>query len=68
MESLETTADTIRGTCTLPAYEKPAIRRHAVIMTMAPQGSKMGHGLFPFATRRDGQERVYGVNQAYRSG
>ena len=38
-------------------YEKPTIRRHAVIMTMAPQGSKMGHGLFPFATRALGTAR-----------
>lgn len=33
-------------------YEKPTIRRHAVIMTMAPAGSKMGHGLFPFITKK----------------
>ena len=33
-------------------YEKPMIRRHAVIMTMAPAGSKMGHGLFPFITKK----------------
>jgi len=32
-------------------YEKPTIRRHAIIMTMAPAGSKMGHGLFPFVTK-----------------
>jgi hypothetical protein len=38
---------------TRPAnYEKPTIRRHAVIMTMAPAGSKMGHGLFAFVTKR----------------
>lgn len=37
-------------------YEKPTIRRHAVIMTMAPQGSKMGHGLFPFATRNGNKD------------
>ena len=36
---------------TQEVYEKPTIRRHAVIMTMAPAGSKMGHGLFPFATK-----------------
>ena len=33
-------------------YEKPMICRLAVIMTMAPAGSKMGHGLFPFITKR----------------
>ena len=33
-------------------YEKPSIKRHAVIMTMAPAGCKMGHGLFPFVTRQ----------------
>lgn len=53
-------------------YEKPNIRRHAVIMTMAPQGSKMGHGLFPFATRALGSERkarstdATSQNEAYR--
>ena len=31
-------------------YEKPTIKRHTVIMTMAPAGSKMGHGLFLFVT------------------
>lgn len=49
-------------------YEKPVIRRHAVIMTMAPQGSKMGHGLFPFATRSLGSSvgMAVGKNGAYR--
>lgn len=37
----------------LEGYEKPAIRRHAVIMTMAPAGCKMGHGLFPFLTKTE---------------
>lgn len=32
-------------------YEKPTIKRHAVVMTMAPAGCKMGHGLFPFMTK-----------------
>ncbi len=33
-------------------YEKPLIKRHAVVMTMAPAGCKMGHGLFPFVTKK----------------
>ena len=32
-------------------YEKPRITRHAVVMTMAPMGSKLGHGIFPFRTK-----------------
>ncbi|MBU0677336.1 MAG: hypothetical protein KJ626_04395 [Verrucomicrobia bacterium] len=32
-------------------YEKPMVKRHAVVMTMAPAGCKMGHGLFPFTTK-----------------
>jgi len=35
-------------------YEKPTIKRHAVVMTMAPAGCKMGHGLFPFLTKTVG--------------
>ena len=47
-------------------YEKPSIRRHAVIMTMAPQGSKMGHGLFPFATRRIENYENFSAKSPYR--
>ncbi|MBS3088025.1 hypothetical protein J4226_05520 [Candidatus Pacearchaeota archaeon] len=32
-------------------YEKPMIKKHAIVMTMSPAGSKMGHGLFPFVTK-----------------
>lgn len=34
-------------------YEKPSLRRHAIIVTMAPMGSKLGHGVFPFRTKVD---------------
>lgn len=50
-------------------YEKPMIHRHAVIMTMAPAGSKMGHGLFPFITKRDDEPldpKLSPSNFAYR--
>ncbi len=47
-------------------YEKPEIRRHAVIMTMAPAGSKMGHGLFPFVTKQNNADKKYTPdNSAY---
>lgn len=46
-------------------YEKPTVKRHAVIMTMAPAGSKMGHGLFPFATKVPGNDS-YKRTRAYR--
>jgi hypothetical protein len=38
-------------------YEKPKIKRHAVVMTMAPAGCKMGHGLFPFMTKPLGDKK-----------
>ncbi len=47
-------------------YEKPEIKRHAVIMTMAPAGSKMGHGLFPFVTKKKEEQKYTSDNSAYR--
>jgi len=41
-------------------YEPPEIRRHAVLMTMAPAGSKMGHGVFPFQTKRQVERKYEG--------
>ncbi|MBT3304639.1 hypothetical protein HN592_02205 [Candidatus Woesearchaeota archaeon] len=52
----------------LQTYEKPTVRRHAVIMTMAPQGSKMGHGLFPFVTKRFEKTLPLTKEHAYRRG
>lgn len=32
-------------------YEKPKIERYALLYTLSPAGSKLGHGVFPFAGR-----------------
>lgn len=66
MKNLETEASEAQTGDHPVVYEKPVIRRHAVIMTMAPQGSKMGHGLFPFATRRAGPDPGYASSSPYR--
>ena len=50
-------------------YEKPVIKRHAVVMTMAPAGCKMGHGLFPFVMKKNKlseQKDVISVDSMYR--
>ena len=47
-------------------YEKPTIRRHAVVMTMAPAGCKMGHGLFPFVTKKKENQTYTPDNSVYR--
>jgi len=48
-------------------YEKPIIKRHAVVTTMASAGCKMGHGLFPFVTKRsDNRDVNVRDNYAYR--
>ena len=47
-------------------YEKPTINRYTVIMTMAPAGSKMGHGLFPFVTKKKEEQKYTPNNSAYR--
>jgi hypothetical protein len=50
-------------------YKKPQIKRYAVVMTMAPAGSKMGHGLFPFVTKpkqSSGKQQYTPDNSAYR--
>ncbi len=66
MNSLETkTQENEQKSPLIRQYEKPSIRRHAVVMTMAPQGCKMGHGLFPFVTKS--QETSYlAAEYAYR--
>lgn len=54
---MERNMNKLKGNNRPEGYEKPLIKRHAVVMTMAPAGCKMGHGLFPFVTKKTHQSQ-----------